>query len=195
MDKCAIQNHVQYKDYMKKYISKKACRTHIKKYTTLISQLKVQYAALEHKYQQAMKDMKTKNDELQKMANTLASTHQPGSYTTTCPDEYKRLQALVKECGKPKCPTCPTCPTCPSVVSPKCPDCPTCPTCTDKHRSITKHPDFPALMQRYHKDIAAAKSQVESEMKKKLNVQCPVWSRDPLFHGIYKLANNNKMTL
>lgn len=168
MDEFSIRNHVDYRDHMKGFISKKKVKTIMNKYDQRLKAL-----------EKANRTLQRNNAKLQRIADKcmpkkpkcplvpLEAHPDFIRLKKQCPPAFSKLDKLRKECGKPKCPQCPTCPDCPSPQSPKCPSCPQCSCCSGNKQPISKHPDYPALAEKHRQEISSAVSKVEGEMKRK----------------------------
>lgn len=187
MDEFSIQNHVDYHEHMKKFISKKKVKTIMDKYDQRLKELEKSNAVL-----------RANNAKLRRIADKcmpkkpqcplvpLESHPDFINLKKQCPSAFSKLDEIRKECGKPKCPQCPTCPDCPSMQSPKCPACPICPNCSGDKQPISKHPDYPALAEKHRREISEAKSYVEREMKRKTRTDIRLHPDYPYFKAYYE---------
>lgn len=187
MNEFSIRNHVDYHEHMKGFISKEKVKTLMGKYDQRLREL-----------EKANNALQKNNAKLRKIADKcmpkkpacplvpLESHPDFIKLKNQCPSTFSKLNQLRKECGKPKCPTCPPCPDCPGPQSPKCASCPECAHCSGGKQPISKHPDYPALAEKHRQEISAAKSKVESEMKRKRRTDIRFHPDYPYFKAYYE---------
>lgn len=158
-DSFAIENHIQYKNHMKNYISKKKCsylltdcRDKLEKSEAAVKALKTRNTLLESKLRALINKCAPKKQgcpmiPLKSHPEYIAlkkaeSVAKAGSQCPEVLEAQKKLEVLRNQYGKPKC------------------EC--------KPESIEKHPDYASLIDSCRKKIREAESRIESDMTKKM---------------------------
>lgn len=185
MSDYSITNHIQYKEHMKGFISKKRCNELIQKTQEDIKKQcnsrlsKVQSVLAEQR--NAISQLDTENAKLREQLRALLKrcpVPQPPPPKPQCPIipldqhpdyiEIKKQEAeLRKEKHKAEL-TKLDADKCPEVVRAKRKLDELRKQCSKPKHNIKDHPDYQSLMERHRQEVATAQSKTEAETRKKL---------------------------
>lgn len=197
MSDFSITNHIQYKEHMKNFVSKKKC-------SELLQDLRKKCSEQLSKVQESVETLKADNAQLRSQLRALLQKCAPQPVKSTkCPItpldqhpeyiELKKKEAEAKEqllaeqrkANQTKLDA----DKCPEVISAKKKLEELRKQCLRPRHdpgSIEQHPDYPALIERHRQEISAAQSQVEAEMKKKLRTDIRNHPDYHYFKGYYE---------